>query len=136
MSYDDRIVRVKDPQYWSSVEDERKYLRNFHPEYDDVPDALVPWPYRISTAPDPEFCPVCGRTLYHHFYGMDTVSGYVEVICIGRWQGLLRWYEGLYVWTTPHFRLTLGKATRLKRGKMAYDTVTGEPMDGPPLPKE
>lgn len=126
----DDVIRINDGRLEGA--EGRRFLRKYHPEYDNVPDSLVPWPYRLGDAPDPEFCPTCGREVVCFYWGTEGRDGYLDVACAGRWQTLLRRWPSTMVHLLPlHVRIPVGRAR--KHGTMNFDPVSGEPMDGPAL---
>lgn len=116
---------------WVNGEDDKRArIDEYHPEWSNLPNEMIPWPYRDKSWPFPQYCPKCGRDLVHWWWGE---SEYHEVGCAGRLQILARRWPGLLDWGIRHWKMTVGdrdKPARLKR--YHYDPVSGQPMDGPP----
>ena len=117
--------------YPETIEENYLRVRRFHPEFNAIPTALLPWPYRHPDSPLPEYCPTCGRHLVEFTWGIyqSGNTGYWERGCLGRMQWLARMFPSILFWTS-HFRISLGRARPRKREM--FDATTGQPMDGPP----
>lgn len=124
-------VRLNSPTKFPDF-DNLDFVRKWHPEFENTPAALIPWPYRTSDCPEPEFCPKCGRRLVQYvWYGFGDDEGYLETGCAGRAQRLLGWRPSMLgFWIPKHFNIGLDKVRR--KARLNHDPVSGDPMDGPP----
>lgn len=124
-------IRIRDDrplkEAWTD-EQFHDHIRMYQPQYENLPESLIPWPYRRASSPEPTHCPVCARLLVDRvWFALGRDDGYFEKFCAGGWPAGLRRVM-FFLWS-PHFSIALGRVRRYRR--VSYDPISGEPMDGP-----